>query len=142
MARQLGIMNGGYLAHVAAVRPKPAQSDRLEAWGAALESFYVRKTDVPVYEVGASVTVDLHAVEDGHKHMGTDHGKVLARGAGNNDDIYLVKLSSGHLCVANSRNGEDGKPASMKGIHESKIDKLDEENEAKVVQMFLRSHGQ
>jgi hypothetical protein len=109
-----------------------------EAWGAALEAIYVKNTAAPSFEVGQDVTVSIHAVEDGHKHMGTEKGKVLARGEGRYDEHYLVKLSGGQLCVCGL--GESKDKADLVGIHESRIGDLDEENEAKVIKMFQNSH--
>jgi hypothetical protein len=124
--------------HATATQAQATTEGIAEAWGAALEAMYVKNTAAPSFEIGQDVTVSLHAVEDGHKHMGTEKGKVLARGEGRYDEHYLVKLSGGELCVCGLGETED--KADLVGIHESRIGNLDDENEAKVITVFKHNH--
>jgi hypothetical protein len=124
--------------HATAVQGNATTEGIAEAWGAALEALYVKNTVAPSFKAGQEVTVSVHAVEDGHKHMGTEKGTILACGEGRHDDHYLVKLSTGELCVCGLSESED--KADLVGIHESRIGNLDEENEAKVVKMFQANH--
>ena len=124
--------------HATAVQGNATTEGIAEAWGAALEALYVKNTAAPSFKAGQEVTVSVHAVEDGHKHMGTEKGTILACGEGRHDDHYLVKLSTGELCVCGLSESED--KADLVGIHESRIGNLDEENEAKVVKMFQANH--
>ncbi len=124
--------------HATAVQGNATTEGIAEAWAAALEALYVKNTAAPSFKAGQEVTVSVHAVEDGHKHMGTEKGTILACGEGRHDDHYLVKLSTGELCVCGLGDAED--KADLVGIHESRIGNLDEENEAKVVKMFQANH--